>query len=234
VQNNVQLALKLKMERTFASFKTLLRLFKRPSPVQTIALLTTVLTLARFLVLFTESYSFVSAERVADVDLLKLCVSGAAADSAKFRALCLKARSESAAPLLLKALLKSFKTAFADFSEALNSPSRIAMLVLFCLSGLALPIVKAVSKLATLHLGPNGTQKLLNGVHGVKFKDEDDENEDCHVVILDSQRQGMLQRFKSKIKRLPSRRDRLLTINDEDDLEDSVQELSSYVPLGQM
>ena len=101
--------------------------------VQVVSLIGLALSFVRFSVLFVESYSVVSSERAADQDLLKLCSSGAAADSAKFRSLCLAARAESAAPLLFKALLRSLKTGVHDFFEAFNSPTKIALLLLFCL-----------------------------------------------------------------------------------------------------
>ena len=206
---------------------------RRPSLLQYALLVTSLLTAARFLVLFAESYSLVSSERAADVDLLKLCSAGAAADSTKFRALCLKARSESAAPLILKALLKSFKTAFADFSESFNSPSRVAMLVLFCLSGLALPIVKAASKLATMHFGPK-CERLVDAVHGVRFADSDEDDDhqasNRHVVVLDSERRGLVSTIGAKLRRLPARRKRLLTISDDDECETATED-RSYVPL---
>ena len=191
---------------------------------------TSLLTLARFLVLFCESYSIVAAERTADVDLLRLCTTGAAADSVKFRSLCLRARSESASPLVLKALLKSFKDAFLDFSETLNSPSRVVMLVLFCFSGLALPVVKAVSKLATLHLGPERRRKYMDGVSGIKFDDEEDQ-ENCHVVVLDSGRQGIVSSLRA---RLPGSSRKSIRFSDEEDEFDSGQDEKqhSYVPLG--
>tara|TARA_B100001057_G_scaffold381557_1_gene387443 strand:+ start:385 stop:1083 length:699 start_codon:yes stop_codon:yes gene_type:complete len=215
----------------FERIKRATRSTQQPTILQWVLLVTSVLTTARFLVLFAESYSLVSSERAADVDLLKLCSAGAAADSSKFRALCLKTRSESAAPLVLKAILKSFKTAFADFSESLNSPSRIAMLVLFCISGLALPIVKAISKLATLHLGPTGPRQVLDAFHGVKFEKEDDEEDgECHVVVLDGGHKGMLSRVKSRLK-IPSRRSQLVGIPNEDEMQGEFMDEPSYVPL---
>jgi hypothetical protein len=168
----------------------------------------------RISVLFVESYSIVASERVADEDLLKLCSSGAAADSAKFRSLCLTARADSAAPLFFKAVLKTLKTSVHDFFEAFNSPSKIALLVLFCLSGLALPIVKAMSTLATQHLGPD----KLARIQGLHLSD-DEESSDCQVVVLNGDaRDSAWSRINSRIRRLPKRREKLLTIADEDEI----------------
>ena len=112
----------------------------------------TLLTVARAVVLFVESYSAVRSERLADSDLMNLCVDGSAAHSADFRALCIKKKAERASPVLLKALLRACSTAFADFCEVFSSWTKIGLLVLFCLTGIAAPVVKAVALLCTAHL----------------------------------------------------------------------------------
>lgn len=106
------------------------------------------LSVVRVLVLFSESYSLVRAERTADAQLLRVCheQEAAASASAKFRGACLAARSDSAAPVLLKALLRAVHTAFTDFVEAFSSPTKIVILVLFILSGLSAPVVKMLVK----------------------------------------------------------------------------------------
>jgi hypothetical protein len=196
--------------------RTVLARAPRPrGPSSWLALIGLSLSFVRFTVLFIESYAVVAAERTADQDLLKLCSSGAAADSTKFRSLCLSARAESSAPLLFKALLKSLKTGVHDFFEAFNSPTKIALLVLFCLSGLALPIVKAVSMLATQHLGPDKLARL-QGLH----LSDDEESPDCQVVVLNggASDRSAWARINSRLRRVPGRRrDKLLTIADEDE-----------------
>lgn len=112
----------------------------------------TLLTVARAVVLFVESYSAVRSERLADTDLMNLCVDGSAAHSVDFRALCIKKKAERASPVLLKALLRACSTAFADFCEVFSSWTKIGLLVLFCLTGIAAPVVKAVALLCTAHL----------------------------------------------------------------------------------
>lgn len=189
---------------------------KPRGPVQALAALGLALSLIRFSVLFVESYSIVSSERAADYDLLRLCSAGAAADSSKFRSLCLSARADSAAPLLFKAILKSLKTAVHDFFEAFNSPTKIALLLLFCISGLALPVVKAVTTLATQHLGKDPLARL----HGLHLSDDEDEptRDQCRVVVLNGATNGSTwSRLNRRLRRLPKRRDDLLTIKDEDE-----------------
>ena len=63
-----------------------------------------------------------------------------------FRALCLRKRAERAAPILLKAVLRAVTTAFSEFCEVFSSPSRVALLVLFSITGIAAPVVKALAR----------------------------------------------------------------------------------------
>lgn len=100
------------------------------------------LSLIRVSVLFAESYTVVSVERASDNELLKICKEQerAAISSSKLRGACLSARTDSAAPLLFKAMLKSVQTLFSDFAELFSSPTRILILILFVLSGLGAPI----------------------------------------------------------------------------------------------
>lgn len=156
------------------------------------------LFVTRFVVLFAESWSIVRSERAADANLLNMCSQGVADESQKFRSLCIQARAEQAAPLLLKATLRAIKTAFSDFLETFHSPSRVALLVLFCVSGLALPVVKAASTVLASHLRPD----VLDGLHGLKFKDDDDDQEACSVVVLEGGGRGNVY---ERLRRLPQR-----------------------------
>ena len=106
-----------------------------------------ILSFARIAVLVIESYSQVRNERYEDEDLMRACDNGIASQSADFRALCLKKRSERSAPVLLKALLRACTTCFTDFCESMSSPTKVFMLVLFCLTGIAAPVVKAFAHL---------------------------------------------------------------------------------------
>ena len=181
--------------------------------------ITAALTITRFLVLFFESYSVVRAERQADISLIDLCTAGMAKESEKFRLACLQARSEQAAPVFLKAILKAIKTAFSDFSECFNSPSRIAILLLFCLSGLAMPVVKALSALATSFIGQNGTVSRMH------FGDDDDDD-GCHqIVVLENENRTLLNSMANRLRTFPmrKRRNRLPSLADieEDVIDDA-------------
>lgn len=95
---------------------------------------------ARVATLFLESLASVREERIHDAELLDLCASGLARGSMKMRAACLQAQADKASPLVLKALLRAFKTAFDDFSESVSSPGKVLVVVLFVLSSLFLPV----------------------------------------------------------------------------------------------
>lgn len=170
-----------------------------------ISIISVGLFLTRFVVLFSESWSIVRSERAADANLLNMCSKGIADESQKFRSLCVQARAEQAAPILLKAILRAIKTAFSDFLETFHSPTRIALLVLFCVSGLALPVVKAMSTVLVNFTKPT----ILDGLHGIKFKDDyledQEDSEACSVVVLnagDRQRTGSVY---EKLRRIPRR-----------------------------
>lgn len=158
------------------------------SPRRTLALVgaaLTLLTLARVLVLLIESYSTVWAERAADRELLALCASGAGADSADLRALCLKKRAEQAAPVFLKAILRAVTIAFTDFVEAFSSPTRVVLLILFTLTGVAAPVVKAVSAIAVDNLKRRRrrTRMRAHSCESGTSSDEDDNDKRTIVVV---------------------------------------------------
>ena len=156
------------------------------------------LSLVRTLVLFAETFSLVSAERSDNNDLLNLCKKGAASSSSHFRNACLQARAEQAAPIVLKVLMRSVRQQFIDFTNAFNTPSRILLLALFLISGLAVPIVKTMANLINVYLTPN-----LSGLHGLGHLHEDEEqNPISSVVVLGGGRESVY----NKLRMLPSRR----------------------------
>ena len=128
----------------------------------------------RVLVLFSESYSIVASERASDQSLINLCRNEelAASASSKFRGACMSARADAASPVLLKALLRSVHTAFTDFAEAFSSPFKICILVLFILSGLSAPLIKAVSK------------TFLAGLSSSKTHESDSEDDEAPPMLV--------------------------------------------------
>ena len=135
-----------------ATVRSAARLTQPRRVITLVSSLCTLLTVARVVVLFVESWSAVASEREADTELMQMCDVGTAAQSADFRALCVRKRADRASPVLLKALLRACSTAIADFCELFSSWSKIALLILFCLTGIAAPIVKALAALFTAHL----------------------------------------------------------------------------------
>jgi hypothetical protein len=98
-------------------------------------------SLMRVVVLFFEALSIVSAERAEDSELLNVCSSGQAQGSAKLRDACLKARASLAAPVVFKAVTYAVSSAFKDFSDAVGSPMKVLVLLMFVVFSVVLPIM---------------------------------------------------------------------------------------------
>ena len=95
-------------------------------------------------------------------------------------------RAEQAAPIFLKAILRAVTTAFTDFVEAFSSPTRVVLLVLFTLTGVAAPVVKAVSTLAVDNLRRRRRRSRLREQHSCESgtsSDEDDDDKQTIVVL---------------------------------------------------
>lgn len=105
-----------------------------------LGVLATVVSFARVSVLFLEALAAVKDERAQDAELLAMCAQGMARSSPKMRSACLQAQAERASPVLLKAVLKAVGTAFQDFSESVASPTKLAVLLLFVVSSVFLPV----------------------------------------------------------------------------------------------
>lgn len=143
----------------------------------------TCLTVARIVVLLVESYSAVRSERTADRELMRMCETGTASMSADFRALCMKKRAEQSAPILLKALLRACATAFTDFCEAMSSPLRVVLLLLFCVTGVAAPVVKACATLFVDQLKRRRKRRFRRAGDTDSDSDADPENE-CSMIVV--------------------------------------------------
>ena len=178
-----------------ATVRSAARLTQPRRVITLVSSLCTLLTVARVVVLFVESWSAVASEREADAELMQMCDVGTAAQSADFRALCVRKRADRASPVLLKALLRACSTAFADFCELFSSWSKIALLILFCLTGIAAPIVKALAALFTAHLRKSRRarrstdamrygQRLQLGHVAPDSDDDEDEGEDADGGLL--------------------------------------------------
>lgn len=141
------------------------------------------LSVARVVVSVCESYSAVHSERVADEQLMQMCDSGEGLMSADFRSLCIKKRSERAAPILFKALLHACRTAFQDFVEACSSPTRILLLVLFAVTGMAAPIIKVVCNILVTNLKER-KKRFKNLKDGLESDDEEQGEEDCGQIVV--------------------------------------------------
>ena len=149
---------------------------KYTSPKRTLALVSlalTALSVTRVVVCVAESYSAVSQERTQDAELMRLCDSGNAGESADFRALCLRKRSERAAPVFMKALMRAVTSAFADFCEVFGTTSRLLLLVLFCITGVSAPIVKALAAIFVQNLRRRRQRRKLEESDSEEESDDD-------------------------------------------------------------
>lgn len=160
------------------------------SPKRVFAIVTaalTFLTFARVVVCLVEAYVEVRSERLADEGLMRMCndPSQQASAAPDFRTLCVRKRAERAAPIVLKAVLRAVTTAFSEFCEVFSSPSRVALLMLFSITGIAAPVVKALAALFVQNL-----KKRRMRHSGAKYvtsdsdeSDEDGEEEGHYQVV---------------------------------------------------
>ena len=224
--------------RALATLRHAARNLAAPSPRRAVAMVASaasLLAFARVAVLVLESYSAVRGERLADEELMRMCRAQAAQGSADFRALCLKKRAEQASPVVFKALLRACASAFSDFAESMSSPTKVLLLILFCFTGVAAPVVKAVSTL----LVDNLKQRRRRWCRKDKHSDSDDsDNEDGHrhseVVTVSSgpdpaARWG--RSLRRSVRRLRARGPRALCepstfVTDEDEDEDHLYTVS--------
>ena len=126
-----------------------------------------------------------------------------AAAAPDLRALCLRKRAERAAPIVLKAVLRAVTTAFSEFCEVFSSPSRVALLVLFSITGIAAPIVKALAALFVQNIKRRRLKRS-----GAKYvtsdsEDSDEEGEeDGHYQVVEISPRHSYNTRKSLMRRL--------------------------------
>jgi len=162
------------------------------------------LTFARATCLLVESYSAVFAERHADFDLIRLCDEGSALQSADFRSLCLKKRAERAAPVVLKAVTRAVVVAFTEFCEVFSSPSRVILLVLFSLTGMAAPVLKVLCKLFMQNLKTRNLRRSSAKYATSDSESESDDEQGKHYQIVDMSERpayGTRQRMQLQFRR---------------------------------
>ena len=160
------------------------------SPKRVFALITaglTFLTFARVVVCLVEAYSEVRHERMADEGLIRLCndPTSEATAAPDMRALCLRKRAERAAPIVLKAVLRAVTTAFSEFCEVFSSPSRVALLVLFSITGIAAPVVKALVALFVQSLKRRRLKRNSAKYATSDSEDTDDEDDNGHYQVVE-------------------------------------------------
>ena len=143
-----------------------------------------ILAVIRASVLFVESLSVVHGERAADRELLRLCANREAMESADFRALCLAKRADQSAPLIFKALLRSVHTSFVEFAQLFSSPGRVAILILFVLTGAAAPVIKTVCNVLLQNVQKRGRRRRSRPATSDSESDLEDQGDSSQIVLL--------------------------------------------------
>ena len=159
------------------------------SPKKVFACITaalTFLTVARVVVCLVEAYSQVRHERLADEGLMRLCndPTSEATAAPDMRALCLRKRAERAAPIVLKAVLRAVTTAFSEFCEVFSSPSRVALLVLFSITGIAAPVAKALAALFVQNLKRRRLRRS-GAKYATSDSEDSDEDDEGHYQVVE-------------------------------------------------
>ena len=159
------------------------------------------LAVARVVVSVSEAYATVSSERNADAELIRLCESGQAAQSARFRNACLAAKADMASPIVLKAVLRACKLAYTDFAESFGSWQSVAMLAqIFLVSGLAAPLSRLVGAL----LLSFGGRRALEAAKARDSDDEEDGMREVSLVVPGERALGRWPRLKRRfLRRMP-------------------------------
>jgi hypothetical protein len=154
-----------------------------------IVMVATGLTACRTVVLLCESFSEIYAERNANSELLQICASGSARESADFRSLCIKKRAQMSTPIIVSTVLRAFNTAFLDFMDAISNPYRFCVFLVFCLTGAAAPMIKLASGLLMELLKRRRTNRYLRFITArhKKYDDEYDYNENDYNDDDDSE-----------------------------------------------
>ena len=188
--------------QALAAVRITTRELSPPSPRRALALAASVasfLAFARIACSVLEAYSQVRGERLADAELIQMCAERVGKGSADFRALCLKKRAEQASPVIFKALLRACASAFQDFAESMSSPTKVLLLILFCFTGVAAPVVKAVS---TLFVDQLKRRRYKRNKKAKDSDSDDSDNEDGHhEVVTVSSHPDPGQRWSRSLRR---------------------------------
>ena len=70
---------------------------------------------------------------------------------------------------MLKAVLRAVTTAFSEFCEVFSSPSRVALLVMFSITGIAAPVAKALAALFVQNLKQRRLEAQRRQVRDVRL-----------------------------------------------------------------
>ena len=82
-------------------------------------------------------------------------------------------------------MLRAVTTAFSEFCEVFSSPSRVALLVLFSITGIAAPVVKALAALCVQNLRRRRLRRSGAKYATSDSEDTDDEDDDGHYQVVE-------------------------------------------------
>jgi hypothetical protein len=85
---------------------------------------------------------------------------------------------------VLKAVLAAIRSLFLDFAETFQSPSKLFLLVFFAFSGLALPVVRTITKIVDVYFG--------------QLQHDAVADDDCSIVVLDDNPRGRGVRWRRR------------------------------------
>jgi hypothetical protein len=123
--------------------------------------LLTLISFSRCSVLFLEALSTVRDERFQDTELLELCQSGVARQSAKMRTACLQAQADRASPVILKAVLRAVGMAYSDFTESVSTPGKMLIVVLFAILSIFMPVLSWIRAIIPQEVLMEGTPHVV-------------------------------------------------------------------------
>ena len=165
---------------------------RRPAGKRALALASMSLTIfsaARVLVLFLEAVATVKDERNADLELLELCRRGDAKGSLKMRSACLSAQTDQASPIVLKATVRAFSTAWMEFASTVSSPFGFATMCMFCLSSFVLPTLSWSRAIVSALTAASGDADGADGTDD-DVLDVSSKVDTHHVLVIDPRDAG--------------------------------------------
>lgn len=166
---------------------------RRRSPIELIGVslfaVILILVSTRFVISYHESYVIIRAERRADIDLVDLCASGAARESPKMRVACLDAQSDGAAPIYLKAFIRTVSGTAHELTSYFGWPFKVTGV--FILIALLLTPLRALSEVI------RGSRTEASAAHHTIYVVNGDEH--CNIEDMTPDQPRRFDRIRQRI-----------------------------------